>query len=438
MDRLEIATAPGAFHNSLERFDPPKCHPHTREAVREKILDWAMKKVDNEAFILWLYGAAGAGKSAIAQSIAEVCHELKLLLASFFFARTAPLRCTSKHFFATIAYQMVQAIPAIRGSVESAIERNPLIFQQSLEEQYMTLVVHPLLSMLAAGVGEQLTFPSLIVVDGLDECTDGTRHEIINVVLRVGRHIDLPLVFLFASRPELDISMAMNLAKVGTDVTRIALDTEYESDDDIERYLRDELSGIRDTHPLGPTLPTSWPSDEQIRTLVRKSSGQFIYAATSVKYISSRRHRPSQRLEVVIGVAPPRASDLPFAELDALYKFIIYSTDDVPLTVRLLITILIVGSIKPTVMLIDLLLSFEPGDSVLHLGDLGSLISSSVDPYGTHYFRVLHASLYDFLADPARSGALHVDPGLVRADIVRRCLHLLQRGSDHGGCLLFC
>jgi len=102
MDHLEAATAPGAFHNSFERFDPPKCHPHTREAFREKILKWVMKKVDTNAFVLWLYGAAGAGKSVIAQTIAEVCHELKLLLVSFFFSRTAPLRCTSKHLFATI------------------------------------------------------------------------------------------------------------------------------------------------------------------------------------------------------------------------------------------------------------------------------------------------------------------------------------------------
>ena len=163
MELLQAATAPGAFHNSLERFDPPKCHPHTREAVRKKILDWVTKKIDTNAFVLWLYGAAGAGKSAIAQTIAEVCHELKLLLASFFFSRSAPLRCISKHFFSSIAYQMVKAIPATRGFVESAIERDPLIFQQSLEDQYLALVFHPLLSLVETEVDEQVPFPSLII-----------------------------------------------------------------------------------------------------------------------------------------------------------------------------------------------------------------------------------------------------------------------------------
>src|SRR6188768_2201505 len=95
MNRLEAATAPGAFHNSRERFDPPKCHPRTREGILEKIKDWVTKKIDSNAFVMWLYGTAGAGKSAIAQSIAELCHEMDLLLASFFFSSRSPHRSTS-------------------------------------------------------------------------------------------------------------------------------------------------------------------------------------------------------------------------------------------------------------------------------------------------------------------------------------------------------
>ncbi|KAF8154716.1 hypothetical protein B0H34DRAFT_676441 [Crassisporium funariophilum] len=32
-------SAPGAFHDSGERFDPPKCHPNTREAVISKVVE---------------------------------------------------------------------------------------------------------------------------------------------------------------------------------------------------------------------------------------------------------------------------------------------------------------------------------------------------------------------------------------------------------------
>ncbi|KAF8160412.1 hypothetical protein BJ912DRAFT_805717, partial [Pholiota molesta] len=68
---LQMASAPSAFHNSSARFDPPKCHPNTRVAVLEYFMGWIFGSNDSEALILWLYGPAGSGKSAILQTIAE-------------------------------------------------------------------------------------------------------------------------------------------------------------------------------------------------------------------------------------------------------------------------------------------------------------------------------------------------------------------------------
>ena len=66
IDRLMEAVSPNAFYDSDNRPDPPKCHPKTRVAVINKIIDWATGMIDTNAFILWLYGPAGAGKTAIA------------------------------------------------------------------------------------------------------------------------------------------------------------------------------------------------------------------------------------------------------------------------------------------------------------------------------------------------------------------------------------
>ena len=41
--------------------------------------------------------------------------------------------------------------------------------------------------------------------------------------------------------------------------------------------------------------------------------------------------------------------------------------------------------------------------------------------------KILHASLGDFLGDPARAGALYMNPGLIRADISRKLLHFMQQ-----------
>ena len=100
MELLQQHIAPGAFHNSEERYDPPKCHPHTRRAVLKKIMDW-VKDPNNVALILWLYGPAGAGKSAIAQTIAELLEKAGLLAAAFFFSRNAAGRDSKTPLVAT-------------------------------------------------------------------------------------------------------------------------------------------------------------------------------------------------------------------------------------------------------------------------------------------------------------------------------------------------
>ena len=99
---LEEHVALDAFHNSAERFDPPKCYPKTQEAILAKIEAWVKERPENgDTLVLWMYGPAGAGKSAIAQSIAELCEAL--LAAAFFFSRTSVGRNGSSRLVATIS-----------------------------------------------------------------------------------------------------------------------------------------------------------------------------------------------------------------------------------------------------------------------------------------------------------------------------------------------
>ncbi|KAF9553261.1 hypothetical protein CPC08DRAFT_767691 [Agrocybe pediades] len=86
---LQEKVATAAIHDSIDVVDPPKCHPNTRVAIIQSIIDWAKGVADeeiNQKSMIWLNGSAGAGKSAIARSVAERCSEQGLLLGSFFFA----------------------------------------------------------------------------------------------------------------------------------------------------------------------------------------------------------------------------------------------------------------------------------------------------------------------------------------------------------------
>ena len=419
---------PGAFHNSLERSDPPKCHKHTREAILAKIMDWIRREIDTDTFIMWLYGAAGAGKTAIAQTIAELCEEHKFLLASFFFFRGDSLRSNSKQLVATIAYQVAVIIPGVRPFMEAAIDNDPHLLSRTLITQFTALIINPLERLFETSVGEYTDLPYLIIIDGLDECMDGTQVQILDMIFAIGKCSKFPFRFLIASRPELEISVAMGDNKIREGLTRLPLDTDITSRDDIRRLLQDKFDEIRLTHPIRSDLPSSWPSSKDIDTLVYKSSGQFIYASTVVKFVSSRRHRPDHRLEIILDLRP-KGKDLPFSELDALYRYILSSVEDATTTVDIIATALTFRYGAPKAALADIL-DLSPSDIKLHLIDIGSLVEYGED----NELKILHASLGDFLFDESRSQELYINRRSIHTKITQG---LLRQYQNPGGAKRF-
>ena len=133
---------------------------------------WIHGHRNREALIMWLLGPAGAGKSAIAQTLAELLKSLGILLASFFFFRSDPTRNHSKSLFATIAYQVAINLPDARDLVVAVPEHDPMVFTRSIEEQLSSLVIKPLQMLYHLGRPSTPSDPYLIIIDGLDECRD--------------------------------------------------------------------------------------------------------------------------------------------------------------------------------------------------------------------------------------------------------------------------
>ncbi|KAJ6504078.1 hypothetical protein C8R47DRAFT_1038323 [Mycena vitilis] len=109
---LHRAVAGGAFHDSLERYPQPRCHPETRTEMLEDLHQWS-SRTDPASSILWLQGPAGAGKSAIAQSLCQMLEAEGRLGASFFFKRGNAYRGSANKLFSTIAYQLASSGPVI-------------------------------------------------------------------------------------------------------------------------------------------------------------------------------------------------------------------------------------------------------------------------------------------------------------------------------------
>ncbi len=94
--------------------------------------------------ICWLKGPAGAGKSSIAQTIAEECHEGGNLAGSFFFRR-GHAGCTNiTGFIPTILSQLTINVPSTRNLVYHAIHGDHLICDKTHISQFEELIISPL------------------------------------------------------------------------------------------------------------------------------------------------------------------------------------------------------------------------------------------------------------------------------------------------------
>ncbi|RXW13460.1 hypothetical protein EST38_g12394 [Candolleomyces aberdarensis] len=134
--------APNALHDSKARYDALKCDEDTRVEVIGEIMDW-IQDSNAPQRLLCMTGAAGLGKSALEQTIAERCTKSDILSAAFFLSSTDPSRNTTSFIVPTIAYQMGLKHDLFRSSVAAAVRHDPYIFSRSLQSQMDVLIVRP-------------------------------------------------------------------------------------------------------------------------------------------------------------------------------------------------------------------------------------------------------------------------------------------------------
>jgi len=254
------------------------------------------------------------------------------------------------------------------------------------------------------------------------------------------RKLFAPLKFLITSRPEVPIARVFNASPVIGVSGRHSLDDEPSSIEDVGYFLSAKFDEIQQTHPLSRHIPHDWPSPAAKASLVQKSSGQFIYPATVIRFISSPRHNPVHRLDIVLRLRP-LLGESPFAELDALYRHILQSCYEIELALRIIGICLLSTQDMDTpwnttytfpqeIMApkkIESVLRILPGDVQRVLEDLGSLIEYRGD---YEKLRILHASLFDFLSDPTRSLDLPFDLESIHTDVAIWCIRL-DRHEDY-------
>ncbi|KIM34852.1 hypothetical protein M413DRAFT_391183 [Hebeloma cylindrosporum] len=415
LDILQHHIAPGAFHNSAERFDPPRCYPNTREAIQAKIEAWVKERPENgDRLVLWMYGPAGVGKSAIAQSIAELCEAL--LAASFFFSRTTSGRSDSSRLVATIVWQLIMSIPEIRDTVLSSVERDPTILSRTPATQMKCLVVDPL-NQVAKEILEQR--PRFVIIDGLDECLPPrSQDDILNFLSTSLKRLNTPLYFLIASRPHQNIGNIFMSDSFNGTIQTLPLAYDYDqSQKDIRHFLISSFTKIRMEQPY---LSKSWPNSSDLESIVKKSSGQFVYAATVMRYIDSGNHGHESRLSAILALSSSHNTDTPFAALDELYLqiFRAIGKGEIERVMEVL-----GAHICLNIRALDVLeefFNYRPGELAHVLRTISALVFVPDKP--SLNVTIYHASLPDFLLDRTRSQSFYVDPPKISLALVRRCI----------------
>jgi len=244
-----------------------------------------------QASFFWLYGGAGVGKSALAQSLSESFQAKKGLAASFFFFRSDASRNNGDHLIPTLVSQLVNTVKGLDWFVWNKVGTTPGLFTKQHQVQMQELLVEPLCRLKSQNATgsppRRVVRPRLVVIDGIDECQNpDVQCELLRVIARAIPHIPHPLRFLITSRPESHITRVFNYDRdlQAAIIHRYNLSDDPDADADIQKFLDTEFKEICRVHPLGKYLPRDWPD---ISRLVERSSGHFIYASTVIRYIRS-------------------------------------------------------------------------------------------------------------------------------------------------------
>ncbi|KAF9442200.1 hypothetical protein P691DRAFT_739153, partial [Macrolepiota fuliginosa MF-IS2] len=282
------AGTPEAGLDAGARFPPPKCHPGSRRTIKAKLEEWLFS-IDHQRKMFWLHGPAGVGKSAVAQTFAELARDGTRLGAAYFFSalddtlrRSNPLRVVP-----SLAYQLAILNEPYKQALTHLLATDPAILYAALHVQFQRLIIEPF-SLLASHSRQATENPYLIVVDGLDECSDERAQcKLVQLISNAAQRSDLPLLWLVCSRPEPHITYTFSRLDSDILCDRGELSIDDEARADVERYLRDSFVEIHESYRHVITVPRGgcWPPQDTFGVVSRASSGLFVFASTVVRVV---------------------------------------------------------------------------------------------------------------------------------------------------------
>ncbi|KAH0541390.1 hypothetical protein FGG08_004154 [Glutinoglossum americanum] len=433
----ELPYADGAAFNSKLWEHEPQCLPETRIDLLQQVMAWS--EDPNSSSIFWLNGMAGTGKSTIARTVAHAFADRGRLGASFFFSRGRGDLSHATKFFTSLATQLANTLPVLRPYIRRAIDENLNISQQGLSEQWKHLILRPL-SYLKDTTLHLRIF--VFVVDALDECEGEDDIQLILRLLAEAKALKpVQLRIFITSRPEtpirfgfLDIPEAAHHDFVLHNVPASAIDH------DISIFFYHKFEIIRKRRHL----PHQWPGEHNVKLLVHKANGLFIYAATTCRFIQHRRDHPQHRLSLILN--GHITSQSLTGQLDGMYTQVLRDSVLGDCEEREKLQLVeqfrtVVGSIvilfdSLTVSALAKLLHITYWTAEVTLDSLHSVLDIPEDQNSP--IRLLHPSFRDFLLAQQRclDPQFWIDKEKAHNTIFTNCLELMSNNLREDMCNL--
>ena len=424
------------FSAAFESLDPQKitrCFEGTRVDVLGELYWWIDEENASNSTIpnppvFWINGSAGTGKTTLAYTFADYCRKRGIPVTSFFCSRDFADRSNPNLIFTSIAHHLAQTFPSFGVQLAEVLRLNPHLASASVPFQLEELIINPLRS-----TRDSFRL-CLIVIDALDECKDeGTTSIILSSLSRYVSEIS-PLKILVTSRPERSITSAfasrsghLNAASQRLVLHELELGVVGQ---DIKLYLSSGLRDIAEHY----SIDSSWPSEEDIQALTTLSSGLFIFAATSIKFVEDRNDSdPRGQLTRLLSGKDlsANAQSSPHHHLDKLYMQVLthaFPDISIQLSERLK---MILGSIvflqEPlSAVSLENLLGLTPSavrQTLVHLSSILILPDSDNQPIFLH-----HPSFVDFITYSNRCSDMRftVDSVKQHTLLALQCLRAMQ------------
>ena len=409
------------MYDSKDVVDQGTCHPGTRVLVLEDIVVW-IKHLDRKFTALkWMKGAAGAGKSAIARTVANILADQRLLLASFFCLRSSDRRSDASLVIPTLVDQIITRIPSVRPGVEAAFLADRHLLTKSMESQAIRLIIEPL-----ASIEPELrqSLPHVVVIDGLDEIKGADpQRDLLKTIAFLIDNLPFPIHFFVASRPEHQIQEYFTQF-MGNRWGAISLDDSCHPDRDILIYYKAHFSLIVAAFPSFK-LEADWPGEAVRQVLVAKGSGQFIFAAIVIRFVGNTliAVSPQKRLDMILeNVLNDKLKPLELLDLVYVTVFRAVPEEELEDVLQLVGLVLLPADFKKSPRVLDAVLCLEPGTTENRLRYLHSFLKVPSSP--DEVIAPLHATLGDFVFNHRRSDSfdLHLNKTQFHQGVILRIL----------------